>query len=479
MKERVLLQGVVSEVLFPNKGKLIPAEEQPPIPEADSSAGILYVEPTRTYGPLTIKNALPDQTWLVSTHKKGKRSHEAYPLRLLQPAPYEIPPACPHASVCGGCSYQTVPYELQASWKETQVHQLLAPVPGMEEAAWLPLVSSPHSLEYRNKMEFSFGDSEKGGPLTLGLHKRGAAHDIISTSGCRLVHPDIRLILAETERFFRASGLPYYHTRSHEGILRHLVVRRSFATGDVLVNLVTTSGIAGNEALLAAFTQALLGLPLEGCIGGVLHTVNDSLGDVVQKDDLHVLHGEPSLTETLLGLSFKLFPFSFFQTNTLGAQRLYSIVRDFAGDVSGKTVFDLYCGTGTIAQVMAAAGASQVTGIEIVPEAIDAARENARQNGLSNCHFIAGDVLAWVDQLDTHPDLIILDPPRDGINPKALPKLLAYAPEQFIYVSCKPTSLVRDLPAFVQAGYHIRQVQCCDMFPMTVHVETVVSLSRT
>ena len=483
MKERVLIQGVVSEVQFPNKGKLIPADEQPSITEVAPPAGILYVEPTKTYGPLSIKNALPGQKWLVNTHKNGRRSHEAYPLRLLERAPYEIDAPCPHAAYCGGCSYQTVPYEIQAQWKEKQVKDLLSPVIGMEEAEWLPLQHSPLELTYRNKMEFSFGDAEKDGPLTLGLHKRGAAHDIISVPECQLVHPDIRLILAATEKFFRESGLPYYKNRTHEGILRHLVVRRSFATGDVLVNLVTTSALApaaegSNQPVLNDYIDMLCKLQLQGRIGGVLHTLNDTLGDVVQKDELYVLYGEPSLMERLLDLEFKIFPFSFFQTNTLGAEKLYSIVRDFAGDVSGKTVFDLYCGTGTIAQVMAAAGAEEVTGIEIVAEAIDAAKDNAALNGLDNCHFMAGDVLALVDTLESKPDLIVLDPPRDGINPKALPKILAYEPQQFIYVSCKPTSLVRDLPAFVEAGYHIRQVRCCDMFPMTVHVETVVLLSK-
>ena len=478
MKERVLLQGVVSEVLFPNKGKLIPAVEQPPISEADSPAGILYVEPTKTYGPLSIKNVLPGQTWLVSTHKNGKKSHEARPVRLLAPASYEVEPPCPHAAVCGGCSYQTVPYAQQAAFKEQQVRQLLNALPGITDELWQPLQPSPLQLSYRNKMEFSFGDAEKGGPLTLGLHKRGAFHDIISVPHCQLVHPDIRLLLQETQSFFRASGLPYYHTRSHEGILRHLVIRRSFATGDLLVNLVTSSGMAGKETLLTAFTDMLTQLPLQGQIGGVLHTINDSLSDIVQKDAMQLLYGQPCLSETLLGLQFKIFPFSFFQTNTLGAEALYQIVRDMAGDLRGKTVFDLYCGTGTIAQIMADAGASSVTGIEIVAEAIDAAKENADANGLTNCTFMAGDVLALVDTLADHPDLIVLDPPRDGIHPRALPKILAYAPQQFIYVSCKPTSLLRDLPYFIEAGYEIEKIRCCDMFPMTVHVETVVKLVK-
>ena len=478
MKERVLLQGVVSEVHFPNKGTLIPAKDQPSEWEAPSSAGILYVEPTKTYGPLAIKNVLPEQTWLVSTHKNGRRSHEAQPLRLLKPAPYEISAPCPHAADCGGCSYQTVPPQYQRTLKEQQVKQLLSGVPGIADATWLPIEHAPSPLSYRNKMEFSFGDAEKGGPLTLGLHRRGAAHDVISTPHCQLVDPDIRLILQETEAFFRASGLTYYHTYTHEGVLRHLVVRRSANTSDIMVNLVTTSGIAGKEATLTAFIDMLKSLPVKGCISGILHTTSDVLSDAVLPEEVKLLYGQDYLVEKLFDLTFRISPFSFFQTNTEGAQRLYQIVRDFAGDVSGKTVFDLYCGTGTIAQIMASAGAQAVTGIEIVEEAVRAAEANASQNGLTNCTFLAGDVLALADTLAGQPDLIILDPPRDGIHPKALPKLLAYAPKQFIYVSCKPTSLVRDLPSFVEAGYHIDKIQCCDMFSMTRHVETVALLSH-
>ncbi len=482
MKERVLIQGIVSEVTFPCKGKLMPTEDQPPIPEADSAAGILYVAPKKQYGPMNVKNLLPGQTWLASTGQGGRKAKECRPIKLVKKAGYEIEPPCPHADPekegCGGCLYQTVPYEMQAEWKERMVKDLLAPVPGVSEAQWLPIVKSPASVAYRNKVEFSFGDEFKGGPLTLGMHKRGAFHDIVSTPDCVLVHEDVRVIAAETERFFREAGLKQYSTYTGEGVLRHLVMRRSYGGGGILVNLVTTSQMDQYPELLEAWKQAVLSCKIEGSLAGILHTTNDSVADVVQADRLDVLYGKPELTEELLGLSFRIFPFSFFQTNTKGAEKLYSIVREFAGNVSQKEVFDLYCGTGTIAQIMAAAGAKKVSGIEIVAEAVDAARENATLNHLDNCTFIAGDVLKEVEKLEGRPDLIILDPPRDGIHPKALPKLLQFAPKQFIYVSCKPTSLVRDLPAFVEAGYRIEKIQACDMFPMTPHTETVVSMTR-
>lgn len=475
MKERILVQGTVSEVAFPNKGKVVPTPEQPPLPEADFLGGIRYRAPSEAQGPFYVKNVLPGQTILASLGMKGKRSREGHLLSVTAPAAYETPALCPHASVCGGCRYQTVPYALQLQWKEQQVHRLLQDIPGIAEANWTPICPSPLPFEYRNKMEFSFGDTYKGGPLTLGLHKQGAFHDIVDTADCRLVHSDMRRILQTSGEYFRTAGASYYNTHTHEGWLRHLVLRRSFSTGEILINLVTSS----QDALpLEPWVKQLTQLSLEGSVAGILHTLNDTLGDVVQKDALHLLYGRDTLTESLLGLRFVISPFSFFQTNSLGAAKLYDIVRRMAGDVSRQRIFDLYCGTGTIAQVLAAAGAAEVTGIELVAEAAEAARINAEANGLTNCAFLAGDVLRLTESLPGQPDLIVLDPPRDGCHPKALPKILSFGPRCFIYVSCKPTSLARDLPAFIEAGYRVTDVQCCDMFPMTPGVETVVRLER-
>ena len=461
IKEPIYREGTVSEVLFPNRGKMIPAAEE-------SAADSVVSEKA-----ITVKGALPGQRIKVSVGRTGRRRREGRLIEVLERAPYEIDPPCPHAASCGGCSYQTVPYEIQLQWKENQVKTLLAPVLEGASPLWEPIVPSPLFDGYRNKMEFSFGDEIKDGPLTLGLHKRGAFHDIITTDQCRIVHPDYRALLRSTLEFFTVAGTSHYNSYTHEGYLRHLVLRRSFHDGSLLVNLVTTSG---QEADLSAWKEVLLHLPLDGKIAGILHTINDRDADVVQSDSFEVLYGTPALTESLLGLTFEISPFSFFQTNTKGAEALYSVVRDFAGDVSGANVFDLYCGTGTIAQILAGAGAKSVTGIEIVEEAVDAARINADRNGLSNCHFIAGDVLKQIDQLSSHPDLVILDPPRDGIHPKALPKILKFAPDCFVYVSCKPTSLVRDLPLFRAAGYEPVRIRTVDMFPNTVHVETVCCL---
>ena len=216
---------------------------------------------------------------------------------------------------------------------------------------------------------------------------------------------------------------------------------------------------------------------IHGKVAGVLHTVNDSLADVVQSDRTDILCGQDFFYEELLGLKFKITPFSFFQTNSLGAEVLYDTVRSYIGDTKDKVVFDLYSGTGTIAQ-LAAAVAKRVVGVEIVGEAVKAAGENAALNGLDNCKFLAGDVLRVIDEIEEKPDILILDPPRDGIHPKAMPKLIAYGVDRIVYVSCKPTSLARDLAVFNENGYYLEKAAAVDMFPGTANTEVVALIAR-
>ena len=215
----------------------------------------------------------------------------------------------------------------------------------------------------------------------------------------------------------------------------------------------------------------------KGNLNGILHTVNDSLADAVINEGTKVLYGKDYIYEELLGLKFKITPFSFFQTNSLGAEVLYTKTREFVGEIDDQIVFDLYSGTGTIAQILAPV-AKKVVGVEIIEEAVVAARENARLNGLDNCEFIAGDVLKVIDDIKDKPDMIVLDPPRDGIHPKAIDKIIDFGVNKIVYVSCKPTSLARDIEIFEARGYKVKKVCCVDMFPGTGHVETVVLLSK-
>jgi 23S rRNA (uracil-5-)-methyltransferase RumA len=289
---------------------------------------------------------------------------------------------------------------------------------------------------------------------------------------------------AEASAVPASSRLPFYHRLRHTGYLRHLLVRKASFTGEILVDLVTTTQ---RQPDLSGFANSLLELQekglLKGSIAGILHTKNDSPADVVVDQGTEVLYGKDFFTEELLGLRFKVTPFSFFQTNSHGAEVLYDTARSYlsVGSEAGRDrgiVYDLYSGTGTIAQLMAPA-ASRVIGVEIVEEAVEAARINAVENGLTNCEFIAGDVLKVLDTIEQKPDTIILDPPRDGIHPKALPKILSYGVDNILYISCKPTSLARDLPAFIAAGYRPVRGVCVDQFPWTSSVETVCLLSVT
>ena len=261
---------------------------------------------------------------------------------------------------------------------------------------------------------------------------------------------------------------------AHEGYLRHLLVRRGEKTGEILIDLVTSSQ---EQHDLKGFAECILALPLEGKVAGILHTYNDSLADVVQDDRTEILYGQDFFYEELLGLKFKITPFSFFQTNSLGAEVLYDLARSYVGEMKDKVIFDLYSGTGTIAQMLASV-AKKVVGIEIVEEAVEAAKQNAELNRLANCEFLAGDVLKAIDLVRETPDIIVLDPPRDGINPKALRKIIDFGVKKIVYISCKPTSLARDLEMLQECGYGVERCVCVDMFPGTVHVETVVLIQR-
>ena len=357
--------------------------------------------------------------------------------------------------------------------KENAVKKLLAPVINTEYE-WEGIIGSPVSSEYRNKMEFSFGDEVKDGPIALGLHKRNSMYDIVTVTGCKIVDNDYRKILKCVYDYALEKNLTYYHKMKHEGYLRHLLVRKAVKTGQILVDIVTTTV---NDIPMNELADRLKALSLDGEITGFLHTYNDSVADAVINEKTEIVFGRDYIEEELLGLKFKITTFSFFQTNSLGAEVLYSKARDYVGTTKDKVIFDLYSGTGTIAQMLAPV-AKKVIGVEIIPEAVEAARINAGINGLDNCEFIADDVLNALDNIKDKPDFIVLDPPRDGINPKALKKIIDYGVESMVYISCKPTSLARDLVMLQESGYEVKKGCCVDMFPNTGHVETCCLLVR-
>lgn len=486
MKKGQTIEGVVERIDFPNKG-IVSCEE----------------------GVCTVKNALPGQKIRAVVNKARNGRYEGRLLEVLEPSPLEVESPCPHFGSCGGCTYLSFPYEESLKIKEEQVRRLLMPVLSAQERAcrFEPAKASPVIFGYRNKMEFTFGDEVKDGPLSLGMHKRGSFYDIVSVTDCQIVEEDYRKILRCTVAYFRelqeqgTADISFYHRLRHEGYLRHLVVRRASRTGEILIALVTTGqiperrkvqdemqeqipqgdGISGESAvereILDGFREKLLALPLDGRIAGILHVKNDSAADVVRSDGTTVLYGRDHFYEELLGLRFKISLFSFFQTNSPGAELLYRTAREFISDCikPGQTVYDLYSGTGTIAQMLAPV-AGKVIGVEIVEEAVEAARKNAELNSLHNCEFIAGDVLKVLDEIEEKPDVIILDPPRDGVHPKALKKIIGCGVAHILYISCKASSLARDLEVFLDSGYEAVRVAPIDQFPWTTGVETVCLL---
>ena len=561
MKKGDIITGVVTDYDFPNKGSLFVCEENNPEKKK-----------------VTVKGALPGQEVRVRITRKKTGLIEGAVEEVLKRAENEnVIPSCPHVAYCGGCTYTTLSYDEQLKLKEQLVKKLLDRVLLKEDSnsadyVWEGILASPKDRAYRNKMEYTFGDEVKDGPLTLGMHKKGSFHDIIDVDGCELVGAEWSMIVKYTKDFFAGRKVPYYHRMRHEGILRSLVVRQSRKTGEFLVNLVTSTqwdrygfggdgSLAGDadrkeavnaaggadrkeavnaedgayreeavnaedgayrteavnaaggadragaaddktdyRTLLKEYADGLMKLSADdtfaGKIAGVLYTENDTLGDVVQCDRMEILCGRDYIIEEVMGLYFKVSPFSFFQTNTGGCEVLYSKAREYIMDaltgsgtreVKGKgttsqehacgVLYDLYSGTGTIAQMMAPV-AEKVIGVEIVEEAVIAARENAKSNRLDNCEFIAGDVLKTLDEVEEKPDMIIVDPPRDGINPKALTKILSYGVNSILYISCKPTSLARDLAVMTASGYRVVKACAVDQFPKTANVETIVGIQR-
>ena len=453
MKKGQIYEGIIERVDFPNKGIVfVPEEEQ-------------YV---------TVKNGIPGQKIRFMINKFKRGNAEGRLLEVLEKSPLETrEPVCSIFPACGGCMYQTMPYEEQVKMKEGQIRRIMDPVV-KGEYLFEGVKHSPKEFHYRNKMEFSFGDEFKDGPLSLGLHKKGSTYDVLTAGDCQLVHEDMDKILLCVLNYFKERNVSYYKKMQHVGYLRHLLLRRGDTTGEILVNLVTTTQ---EEYDLTPLVEELLALELEGKIVGILHILNDSLSDVVKSDETRILYGQEFFYEKLLGLEFKITPFSFFQPNSKGAEVLYETVREYIGDIDNQVVFDLFSGTGTIGQVLAPV-AKKVIGVEIIEEAVEAAKENAVRNGLSNCRFIAGDVFKVLDEIEEKPDVIVLDPPRDGIHPKALPKILNYGVDKIVYISCKMTSLARDLEMMQLAGYRVEKMTAVDQFCETVHVETVVLLSQ-
>lgn len=380
---------------------------------------------------------------------------------------------CLHSAGCGGCTFQGKYYSEQLKIKEAELLDLLEKN-NVKPLEYLGINPAPDVYGYRNKMEYTFGNEIKDGPLTLGMHKKRHFMSIVTVDNCQIVPEDFNIILSAVLDFAKMEKLSFYNKKNHKGFLRNLVVRKGINTGELLINIVTSTQMDLDRE---KFVDILMRLELEGNIVGILHTYNDGLADAVNCDRLDILYGRDYYVEKISNLDFKVSAFSFFQTNVKAVDILYNRAVAMLDDIEGKSIFDLYCGTGTISQIVAQK-AKKVTGIEIVREAVDSATENAKLNGIHNCKFICGDVFEVLDSMREVPEVLIVDPPRAGITPKAMDKLISYGVNQILYISCNPKTLAPNLRYFEYYGYKVEKIEGYDNFPMTKHLEVITLLSK-
>ena len=432
--------------------------------------------------PMTVPGDVVD----VQITAKRRRFMEGYAAAFRTRSPLRCEPFCKHYGDCGGCRWQHLPYDRQLAFKQRQVEDQLTRIGHLELPPLSPILGSEQTRRYRNKLEFTASSkrwiprreleegSEAGFGNALGFHVSGMFDKILDIEECHLQPEPSNALRLAVRAFAAEHGYPFYDIRTHEGYLRNIVVRTA-STGDVMLIVVfayedAERRIALLEHLKTAFPQ----------LASLMYIINGKMNDSYADLPVHLYAGRDHIVERMEDLRFRVGPKSFYQTNSAQACRLYGVVRDFAALTGSETVYDLYTGTGTIANFVAR-GAKKVVGVEYVPEAIGDAKENARLNGLDNLVFYAGDMKDVLNarfiEENGAPDVVILDPPRAGLHEDVTAAVLAAAPRRIVYVSCNPATQARDL-ALMAADYRITAVQPVDMFPHTHHVENVVRLEK-
>lgn len=424
-----------------------------------------------------VAGALPGERVRAQvTH--AKRAHaEARAVEILRASPERLEPAAAHP----GAPWQIMPYERQLQVKAQQVDEALRRLGHLDGFELEPILGAKQPWRYRNKLEYSFG-AGAGGELICGFHAPGEWDRVVALDDCLLASPPSNQLRERALAHLRASGLRAHDRRSGEGFVRNLIVREGRRTGELQLRLVTAAG-RGQGSTSGAWPNGFDGeafaAALDGA-AGVLWTALDSRAEVTSGGHTELLAGQPRLQERLCGLSIAISPEAFFQTNTEMAERLYEIVADYAQLSGFERVFDLYCGIGTIALVLAPR-AARVHGLELSAQAVADARANAARNEIDNARFVAGDVRLALRELTAEagrPDLVVLDPPRAGVSAKVLRRVIEAGPQRIVYVSCNPTTLAPNAAALVAAGYRLVRVRPVDMFPQTPHIECVAELVR-
>lgn len=430
------------------------------------SKGIAFIDDRK----IEIPNTYKGEKILAKIMKKRKVIQARLIKRLT---PFNEKVECSNFDRCGGCSSLHIDINRQREIKKEEVRSLF-----LSHGIDLPEFDIEGSQEsfYRNKAEFTFGDPYKDGPLNLGFHERFMGKNILDIDSCVIIDKDMQIIRDYTIDYFKDKDISYYHIFKREGVLRSLVIRVGVNTDEIMVNLVATKDILlEDESILEDYLAGLKAIKLKKKIVSVLLTINNSLSSVVYCDKLIVLYGRDYIREELLGITFKISPFSFFQTNTKGAERLFSYLRSLFKE-KDITLWDIYCGTGVIS-ILLSDYVKEAIGVEIVEEAVLKARENAKELSKNNLRYICADTKDALKIIGERPDCIIVDPPRPGIHPKALKELINISSKRFIYISCNPKTLAIDLETLLLSGYKIESFKLFDFYPNTPHVECVVLLS--
>lgn len=433
-----------------------------------------------------VQFAVPGDIVDIKITKKKRHYMEGYILRIVKPSDKRLEPFCEHFGICGGCKWQVLPYYMQLQAKQQQVYDQLVRIGHLDVPEISPIIASDSQIYYRNKLEFTFSERrwiyEDEDPeelsdkdrLGLGFHVGRFFDKVLDINHCYLQASPSNEIRLFIKSYALENNLSFFNIREHTGFLRTMVVRTTEEGNVMLIVCFYHEDKEARESLLNAIIKEF------PQITSLYYVINSKANDSIADQNCILYHGDEAIYEKMEGLKFKIGPKSFYQTNTKQAYKLYSITRDFAELTGNELVYDLYTGTGTIAQFVSKQ-AKQVIGIEYVPEAIEDAVINAKNNNITNCNFYAGDMKdiltdSFVAQ-NGRPDVIILDPPRAGIHPDVAQVILNAAPQRMVYVSCNPASQARDLEILCK-DYIITKIQSVDMFPHTHHVENVVALKR-
>jgi 23S rRNA (uracil1939-C5)-methyltransferase len=429
---------------------------------------------------LFVERVVPGDEVRVRVFRKKKNHAEARVVDLLHPSPFRVAPPCRYSGFCGGCPWQFLDYEKQLVFKRRHVVESLEHIGQLKGIRVHPAIPSEKRFGYRNKMEFSFSDrrwllpeelsnSDVSAGFALGLHVPGSFAKVLDIDAC-LIQPALgNHILGEVRDYTRQSGIPPYGLRSHSGFWRFLMLRHAPSCDTWMVNIVTSEEQTPWVEPLCRLLCAQY-----GNITSVVNNVNTRRASIAVGQSQRLLAGEPVIKDKIGDFEFEISANSFFQTNTAGAERLYNVVKAYAGLTGKEAVLDLYSGTGTIS-IFLSAGAREIVGIEIAETAVEDARKNCKKNRVDNCQFLCADIAAGLKRIQQRTDVMIIDPPRVGMHPDVVKAVCTDRPARIVYVSCNPTTLARDL-ALLKDHYHVAEVQPVDMFPHTYHIESVARL---